>query len=55
MLFALLLMPYLLKVLIVCVLGGLTPFIFAPLGVPPIAMLIGIFFLSFTFGYLDVA
>ncbi len=48
-------MPYLLKVLIVCVIGGLTPFILAPIGVPPIAMLIGIFFLSFAFGYMDQA
>lgn len=48
-------MPYLLKVAIVCVIGGLTPFIFAPLGVPPLVMLAGIFCLSFAFGYIDVS
>lgn len=46
-------MPYLLKVLIVCVIGGLTPFILAPIGVPPAVMLAGIFCLSFAFGYMD--
>ena len=46
-------MNFLAKIAIVCIIGGLTPFILAPLGVPPILMLGGIFCLSFTFGYLD--